>query len=350
MHSKHSLPVLFFVLASILLTGVSAVAAPDVGTIIFKDGEEFRNVSYDVNRLRQVIIIQTLGTEMVIKFDQISSILDRKFRDITDKVLNLPIGTIILKSGEEFRNVGYDVNSIKQLVTIHLLKKDMVVKFDRISRILDRDFRNVTDKTLSLPSKLKLATAGPTWGIALRLACIHSIPSSDYYTGFRAGFGYEGDVIVALSRRVSLRLSLSRSGLRENWTTVSVEADSGRMVKAYLDLNVVQYFVSLQYDPSGDRTLGRRISNYVFIGIGVIEHNGSAAAYGRQYSASETKWANTLGLGVTISMTNRLGFDISMAHHIVYAEVEEGGEWYQPFWDLELAYIFDAKVGLVAYF
>ncbi len=242
------------------------------------------------------------------------------------------VGTIMLKTGEEYESVTYQVDYDQKRVVVFLTGMNIAVSFDLINHIFDEDGREVTGDVLKPSLRKQSGDNVPfvrKWKVGFRIAPNYSIPVGQYYVNASDGFGFEGDVLLSWFGRWSLRFSVSRPGIRS--------------AHASFTLWAVRSFIIAQYDLTSSRATDQRNFYYAYAGLGVITHFYVS-------SRDQGKPASTVGVGVGRWLSDHFAYDITVAGDIMYVDRKGKAPWYHLMAGVKYAFIFDAKVGLVAFF
>lgn len=310
------------------LVGGSAHAAR-ASRIELVDSMIFNDVDYLVDNAYKVITITGAGVDRTVSFTQIKLILDASGKDVTEDCL-----------GRSFRPT-----------TRPLLESEKPVS-------------DASAPTVSLPSLASTQSTVPgprhPFRTGFRLATNYSFPASDWYDGTRSGIGFEGDFLVTVGRRIALRASLSKSGVRHD-----IDALMGGLMVLSDGLNweVWRYFLSVQYYNWPRWRTGGRMMYSVYTGLGAVSHQltGSAVGYDpvddmayilEGNGNAVTKFAMNTGCGLTAMATNTLGFECSFELDIVFLGSTDTPQYYYyraPV-NVATAGLVDLKFGVVILF
>ncbi|MEW5993761.1 MAG: hypothetical protein AB1744_05115 [Candidatus Zixiibacteriota bacterium] len=266
-------------------------------------------------------------------------------------------GTIVLKTGETYENVQFEIDRSARQITIDNSWMKVVVTFDLVRHVFDEDGQEITGPLLD-PG---YGRPGPTerlWDIGLRLAGNYSVPSGRYYKYVGEGVGYEGDLLVSLSRRISLRLGLSRSGMEYLVTREDIRLDSTERGTVELDLSALRIFLAGQVDLRADRPSHSRTFYYIWGGVGLITHRTEATAIlvdsvtdeilVLSGSTQHTRFLNCLGLSVVHMLSDKVGLDVGLGLDVVYGSRVPDSKWYELFINTVYSFVFDVKIGIIA--
>lgn len=277
-------------------------------------------------------------------------------------------GTVVLKSGTRYENITYSVDRFYKVVKFEYEGREKNVSFIDIEAIYDLEGNDVTDEKLGTRSgprdetwlseesdKVKTARA-KDWNGMLRLGANYSIPSGDYYEGIKAGIGFEGSVHFAINRQVAVQALISRSGMKvdDNFRLYLIDPDYS-LIDQHYSISTIRYLLGAEYyQPL--KWNDERSFWYLFSGLGAAVHKIKSRATMRYNPTGELAYLNdtsnqskfviSLGFGVVKAMSKKVGlsFDGSMdLVHVGSVESRNGRE-------VVYAYIFDLKLGLIAFF
>ena len=190
------------------------------------------------------------------------------------------------------------------------------------------------------------------WNLLVRAGGNYSIPGSDYFEGISSGVGFEGDLIIPVSREYAIRLHFSRSGLK-------VE-DDFRLIYIYdpliqiLDYDADRYIASFQWNILGSDAESKKTIPFMYTGLGLLHESATFNAivydseedqtYQLSDDYSETRFLMSIGGGLMYKLSSRLALDGTFAMDLIWVEVynDEGDKYPSPH-----AYIIDFKLGLV---
>jgi hypothetical protein len=197
------------------------------------------------------------------------------------------------------------------------------------------------------------------WNVGIRAAGNFSIPTGDWYEGVRAGVGFEGDILIAITHYIALRATVSRSGLHVNDYFYFVPVPEGfSLLSQKSELAVTRYFISAEYyyrinrEQNGPWVVG------AWTGLGAAQHSMHweglmEDAYGDVYQGvsdkSETKFATTMGADAFLLVSKNVALNAGAGIDIV--SVGQTGRDYGWYYNNTVyAYIFDLKFGVVVLF
>lgn len=253
-------------------------------------------------------------------------------------------GTIITRSGEEYRNVSFEVNYNYRVVTVQIEGKQRSIGFDRIRAIYDSGGNDITEATLKKTDRgmrYKKPKTKP-WNIGINPTANFSLPIGSYYgdfyynrqviEGVSPGIGFGGNLFVALTPTIDLRATVTKAGMHEpdSWGTLS--------------FSVWRYFLSVQYHKKMKEIVPGQSIYYAYSGLGVVDHKFKNTVTNQ--SSSNTKFAVRGGAGAIIPLTKYFGIDLGVDLDLVFvgSYIDEAG-----FKHLQNALIFDVKAGLVVF-
>jgi hypothetical protein len=279
-----------------------------------------------------------------------------------------------LRDGTVYENVTFKVNNVFKVVTISKddWKKD--VSYTDIELILDEQGTDITADQIGIyGNKLieKDTSRGetwesksdpvvksrqkPLWSGTISVGSNFSSPLGDYYDGISSGVGFGGALAFAVSRNLAIRLSVSKSGMKENADEIY---PNSVLLEDNLKLNAWRYFVSLEYYGGLKRDVRRKTMYYLYSGLGAISHNFSGSITVRDLadnqiylvtpsSDGETKFTSTTGLGLVVFLSNSMGLELGMTGDLVFVGSNNNNYSYSPYGN---AFVFDLKAGIVTMF
>jgi hypothetical protein len=293
----------------------------------------------------------------------------------SNKAMAVKASRIELKDGKVYENVIFSVDHDYKVITIQEGNWKREVSFPDIAHIYDEDGNEVTEAYLGdyfVPSekgleKTKLSIERPLYrkyrkkpfDFGINLGTNYSFPLGDYYEGTKSGIGFDGNIIIPITKEVAIRLTVSKSGAKDDLTTLFPDVD---IIQDNMNFNVWRFLVSGQFYSWPRWKTGGRILYYGYTGLGVITHSVSGSAIvrepftGQEYvlygtGENDTKFATTFGGGIIPMISERVGIDIGISADIVFVS----RNYYYPY-DYsygsygQYAFIIDVKVGLVGLF
>jgi hypothetical protein len=286
-----------FILVFISLCGVSAFSASYEGTIVTRGGEKYEQVQFDVNSIYKVVIIKLDGEKRNISFDQIGAIYDLNGNDISSEVLK-----------------GYEAPSRETWIS------EKNPEFKRLNRRL--------------------------WIVGFRFAGNFSIPSGDYFKAITSGIGLEGDFLVAVSREIAIKGTISKSGMKASKDYRYFSLDQNvEIPPEELHLNIMRYLLGVQYYARPPQLAAGKGLFYSYLSLGAISRRRAFFGpddnlYYGESSDIQTRFLTSIGFGGTVLMSKHLGLDLSGEVDIVFLDPGDYG-------NVVRAYIIDFKIGLV---
>ena len=304
-----SIRLIFVLFAAILLTSVAVLAA-QTGTVTLKDGTVFENVTITTDKTYKVIEFKLRGKKKAFSFNEIESIVDQDGNDITEEVV-----------GSYYRT-------------------------------------EMNDEFLSEQSKAYRHARRRLWKTAFSLGGNYNIPSGDYYEDINAGLGFDVDFTVALTYRIALRLQVSYNGMDypDDLAYIIGFQDGERAIMYNLNFSSMSYFASFQYYYRPDRETPGKVIWHLYSGLGAVTHklesdavlilsDGTELVY-PEGSYSETKFAGTLGGGMTYMVGEAIGIYWAAGMDMVALGTAEDSDDWDPVDDVVWAHQFDLKTGL----
>jgi hypothetical protein len=276
---------------------------------------------------------------------------------------------IELRDGTVFEDAAYRLDNTHKIVVIRMGYRKRSVSFTGISRILDKEGKDVTASCLGdhyrPPGTQDSAQTGlqttpeavgrkkQPFVLAFRGGINLRKPSGAWYEGNTSSVGLCGDLVVALSRKMALRLTVSKSG-----TSYDSRELVGRVtvLEENLSSHVWRYFISVQaYGWPHWREDGRTM-RYVFVGLGAVTHSLTGTALTadsdgdvrgvRGAGRTQSRFATTAGCGLVHMVSRTIGLEVGTVLDAVYYGDNSddyasiGSGWVR-------AFLFDLRVGLV---
>jgi hypothetical protein len=278
-------------------------------------------------------------------------------------------GTIKLKTGEEYKDVSFTVNDNYKTIQFESGDKKLNASFSDIESITDQNGQDVTARVMgkyykpvketwvsSESKEIKQARAKP-WNILLNLGGNYSIPAGNYYKGIDAGFGFDGDLRVAVNNKFAIQLMVSKSGMKLSNDIQLISIDPRlTILNEDLSINVTRYEVALNFFQPFSRIKNPRNLWYGYSGLGMAAHVTSTKATFRNNTTGEVfsidvkdtqnKFALVFGFGAVAMVSKGFGFDFSGSLDMVAVPTESN----EPGQNLGWAYIFDIKIGAMYVF
>lgn len=272
-------------------------------------------------------------------------------------------GTILLKSGERIENVKFEINKFYKVIAVVEGNTKRNISFTDVQTIYDRDGFDITvdviggyyksseEKWQSQESPQYRSARTKPWAIAFRIGGNYSIPLGNYYEGIDPGIGYEGDLIIGLTRQLSLRATVSKSGMKLSNQFGFLSLDPNIIItRQEMNINAMRYLLSLQFQNYKYELSPGKGYIYSTSGLGFINHNLSAeiwyTSYGDPYydklEDNEGKFIMNLGFGGGVVVTKNVALDLGLTFDMIFLGSNQSG--YATY-----AYILDLKLGAMVY-
>jgi hypothetical protein len=291
-----------------LLSNVSIGQATDTATFKLKSGEEYKEVKFEVNDFYKTVSIEYEGKKINLSFNDIDLVTDNKGQDVTSKVLP-----------------GY--------------------------------YRPQKEEWLSRESKeYKAATANPWIGL-FSIGGNFSVPAGDFYDGVKSGIGFEGDFRLALNHQIAVQFIVSRSGMQlsDNIHLVSYDPYLS-ILNENISFHATRYEAAVNFHQPFSRVSNDKSMWYGLSGLGVITHTTTTEATVRNIntgqignindSQSNSKFAFMFGFGAIKMLSKHLGLDFGFT--LDWVAVSSDNNNYHS--GVSYGYIFDLKLRAVAMF
>lgn len=287
--------------------------------------------------------------------------------------------SIELRDGTVFENVKFQINAANSTIVITKNDTTTIVSFTDISRIIDEKgtnvtglyvsgFRNIITKPIEpkkeeLPQKVVAVwedRVRDLWRFALSINSSFTIPTGNFYNGVGTGFGYSADVSIFLKNQLSLRGTVSHSGMK----AIADEIAPGFIIlQDNLNFDVWRYFLSAQYFERIDWSQNVKSGILAFGGIGFIAHkftgelfiqdpvsNSLFVVYGQGQNL--TKMAFTGGVSYIRLLSPTIGIELGTTVDLVLIGsrgnpgIENGFSIYE---NIDAAFVFDVRVGIITF-
>jgi hypothetical protein len=279
-------------------------------------------------------------------------------------------GTIILKSGEKYENVGYRIDKTYNIVRVDLEGKTRNFSFHQIDTILDSDGNDITSDILgtvgartretwhSENDEVVKQARARLWDASISLGGSFTFPLGDYYDGVSSGLGFGGDVAFTLTHNVALRFTVTRTGMDFDDTYRLISFDPGiTILDQDMSLTAWRIQAAGQYYKYLDRDKDLSMY-YVYTGLGVLSHKMSVEAtfydsyvdqtYSVEETATETKFATSFGAGLIMMLSPHWGIDGGAHFDVVFVGRVPDTDYSYLGNNIYYAYCFDLHVAVVA--
>ncbi len=350
-------------LALALLPAAVALGQPEVGrdggdgdvaTFVLTSGETYPDVAYEVDQRFKTIKLLLPGGERQVSFTAIAGITAGG-RDVTEQIIGRRSGApsapaTAAEGGEE---------AGAETATPPAAPQGAPAAGPEAAPGAPAAPPPPAKTWLSENDEAYKAAHASPWSVGLRLAANYSVPVGDYYDGVKSGIGYEGDLLIGLTRKIALRMSASRSGAKWDDDMHLVLDDPAAVVlKDDLSLAIWRFSLAAQYHGRLQKDRDDGSLAYVYAGLGVAVHNldaevtwldtGDDLVYTGSDSDSQTKLMTSLGGGLTAMVGPRIGVDLSAEVDVIF--VGTTSETYSYYGVAETALLVDGKLGLVYFF
>ncbi|MCH8026601.1 MAG: hypothetical protein IID63_00600 [candidate division Zixibacteria bacterium] len=310
---------LLFVVA-VFFTANQAWAATASLVELF-DGTTYENVEFRVDKSYKVISFKIDGKKKNISFTDISRILDNNGEDVTARYLGK-----YMKTSQAMQS-----------------QSDMTVQ-------KKEDWLGETDPIREKYNK-------PLWSVAFPISANFSIPAGSYYQGFKAGLGFSGEILISINRNLSLRGTVSKSGMQDDLEEI---APGFRIIDDNLKFNVWKYFISLQYSNGPNWSANKKMGLYGFGGIGAVSHKLTGAARIQDPATDsmfiiigsgegDSKLALTSGFGFVGLLSPSFGVEFGSTIDIIIVGTRQGTAAYDPYGNVQTALVMDFHIGLITF-
>ena len=311
----------FLLLVVAVFSAASQALAATASLIELNDGTIYENVEFRVDKSYKVISFKIDGKKKNISFTDISRILDDNGENVTARYLGKYMKTSQAMQSESYKTVQ---------------KKE--------------DWLGETDPIREKYNK-------PLWGVAFPISANFSIPVGRYYEGFKAGLGFSGEILISINRNLSLRGTVSKSGMQDDLNEI---APGFRIIDDNLKFNVWKYFISLQYSNGPNWSANKKMGLYGFGGIGAVSHKLTGAAIIQDPVTDsmfiiigsgdvDSKFAITTGIGFVGLLSPSFGIDFGTTIDVIIVGTRQSNAAYDPYGNVQTARVIDFRVGLITF-
>lgn len=326
-----------FILLSAVLCVPSTATAAKASKIVLQDSTVYENVVYLTDNVYKVITLTEGTSKKTISYADVVAIYDEFGDDVTEDKLGSVHAKTAVKPSPVPAVSPPDMGALKPTVP-----------------------PAATPPAPAAPESGTTARAiAPRypWKIAVRTAANFSIPASDFYDGFRSGFGYEGDLLIPAGRNFAVRLSVSRSGIRDDpERLIELTYPGYQLVSDNQTATAMRFVIAAEYYEWPRWRKDGRWMYYIYTGAGAINHTlsgrltirdpGSGTLYDLISSGKDlTRFMWNIGGGATVKIAKSIGLDGSGEFDFI--AIGTNRESYSAYGAVEYAYLFDVKVGLV---
>ncbi len=373
-----ALPALLAALLTVSPASADEFARPvdmEKATFVLVSGETFTMVPFEVDQRFRTVELELPDGSRHVSFADIASVAVEQ-QDVTEAVLGRPARPVADAAPEKAAaeevpadpggTPGVPVSAPATAATpaepaAPVIPAEPATPDESAPAIPAEDETEDQESPwISKDSPTYRQASDPLWRLGLRGAANFSIPTGDYYDGLKAGLGYEGDLIIPIKRDWSLRLSVSRSGMKPGSDLTLVSYDAGiTIANQDWDMKAWRYTIAAQFQkPLSDRK-GDLSLLYGYTGLGAISQeltvgadlvevaSGDRAHFEDSYS--ESKFIQTLGGGVMKMVAPTVALDFSVEMDIVYIGTVDNDS-YSYFGNTQTSLLFDFKVGVVKIF
>lgn len=287
---------------------------------------------------------------------------------MANQALAAEASLIELNDGTTYENVEYRIDRSFKIISFNVDGKDKNFSFTEISRILGPNGKDVTAKYLGKHSKHGQAVQSksvraideynkPLWSVAFPISASYSIPAGRYYDGFKAGVGFTGEILVSINRNLSLRGTVSKSGMQDDLEEI---VPGFRIIDDNLKFDVWKYFISVQYSGGPDWSANNKMGVYGFGGIGAVSHKLTGAALIQDpvtdsffviagLGDGESKLAFTSGFGFVGLLSPSFGVEFGSTIDVIMVGTRQDNVSFSPYGNVETALVIDFHVGLITF-
>lgn len=347
-------------LALVPLCGVAGAAEgdPEVrvaglsdGTDVhLKSGEVIQDAAYDVDyRFKVLRVALDDGGTRSVSFTEIAAIVSRGV-DVTESVLGPGYGGEPLPEAESTPAPGGAPEPDDATATPDSSAAEAGSQEDQTPV----PTATVTEPAapepwLTAKEQAHLEARSRLWTVALGGGGSFDIPFGDYYEGVLSGVGFGGDLMIAVTHDIGVRLSVSKLGIQwdeDVMQIVSLDPDVTILDQEF-GLSAMRFTLSGVALRPLDPLRKDRSTLYAYAGLGFIQHELTADLTVREESSgvtsrmtsddTMTEFLTTLGGGFIKSVGTTVGIDLSLNVDQLWLE------------NSTYAWVIDLRVGMVVF-
>lgn len=311
----------------------SAVFARDYhGSVIYRDGRRLDNVTFSFDKLYKVLTVSDHEKMTRIGLEDLAQLLDDDGKDITRDVTGRP-AVLPVERAESL--------SSPDNVDVTPSMADTSKSADSAEVEVRQETKTVWH---SMSDPVVRAEVRKQWSAGLRFSPNFSIPIGTWYDGFGVGIGFEGDLQVALTRQLALRMLVSKSGVGIN---EDLYLDGYVFRQEDMKASVWRFYGALEWYKMTPKRLGDLNRWYGYIGLGVAVHSISLRGLSGD---DQSKFAMTIGGGYVHMLSRSFGLDFSASGDILFIGTYESDKYSSQYGDVQTANLLDFRVGIVMMF
>lgn len=274
--------------------------------------------------------------------------------------------TFLMVSGTKYEQVNYKVKRNYRLVEIIVDSKKMNLLFSDIAAVYDREGQDITRDVLRrrsfttedgaagdsvAASEWDTGSRRSEWVLLISGVGAYNMPSSSYYFGFDAGFGFEADIMLPLSPHFALGTLFARSGL----TPDPDEIRTGNALPYWKvlsnDLTVGEWKLALMGNYMIERKQHRDLV-YLGFGAGVVFVTSSGQLVMGDLGANEgiiikvdqhPRFVTPIRTGYILGLNKALGFNFGVGLDLYF---QHGDKIVDPETAALLQYEVSVRAGL----
>ena len=320
----------------LVLFPVWAVAM--TGTIVTKDNQRYESVNFSAKDAYQIITIKLEQGNKNLSFHQIAIIYDESGEDVTQLVIGRPASPVEKKTETPVQNITPTVNDAA----------------DSSQTVRDP----FEEQWLSVASPDIKKAKEKYWSTGIRMGGNFSIPIGDYYEGITSGIGYGGEFLIAATKDIAIKFTISKSGMKVGDDFLDMIIANGQLLDNNVDITTMRYILSAMYYRPVNRMRPEANFFYFSAGLGMVSHNISGNFTFRELPGddiywasvddySETKFAMSGSLGEAIMIAKKIALDFCFSYDIVFIGSDSNNDYYS---EMQRALILDFRAGLLFLF
>jgi hypothetical protein len=286
-------------------------------TITLLDGTEIEGSVDSFNKTYKVLSV-FVGTEIKkLNVGSIASIVNAQGEDVTEDIIGRKPRSV---------DVGASVATDTTGQASEAPSGDSAAVTDRPDETVSAR-PPVSETWLSESDPAVKKARKPLWTAAFRLSPNTSFPIGQFYDGYEQGFGFEGDLKIAITRSIALRALFATSGASPDDPFQST---------------INRFYIAIEYYRLLNPASEKLSHFYVYTGLGVAYNKLSLG----QVSVDLTKPAVPFAVGTVLMASKSIGLDLSASLDIIYLGRKEGEDYFDNPYG-ETAALLDLRIGLV---
>lgn len=279
---------------------VSTAVAAKTNTFLMLSGIEYKNVPYRVLSSYKVVEITADGTKMNLSYADIAAIYDSTEQDVTRLVIGRTSRAPQTEpAAKDSTQTAAKATSDSVVAQQETPVADSVVPSQpapiqpEAKPVVTAPQQQQQEPWVSKEEKSYKEGQKSKWSVLFSALGNYTIPTGDYYEGIDGSVGFEGEIMIPVSREVGIGAIVSKAGL-----TTDIDG---------LDISSWKYFFMFHYLIE---TNNRKNLVYLSAGAGVTHLSASGGGDETNFTLP-SKVGIILALGQTTGLNLGAGYDLS---------------------------------------